>query len=106
MVLDGCADAQRPKADSTRPRNDGQLDFLGLQLGHAQRHTGHILLGHVGGQLRPEGHWFPDHVTVPDQLDHPAGGQNRDGSDGVTVFGRPGGQRGGHKLSYVRRRGE
>jgi len=67
-----------------------------MQLGNAQRNIGHILLGHVGRQLWPENHRFPDHVTVSDQLDHPVGGENGDGADGIPVPGRPGSQRGGH----------
>jgi len=77
-----------------------------VQLGNAQRHIGHVLLGHVGGQLWQEDHRFPDHVTVPGQLDHPVSRQDGDGADGVPVSGRPGSQRGGHQLPDVRGRSE
>jgi len=108
MVFDGCAYAPKRDGHSTRPwsSTDGQLNFLGLQLGYAQRHTGHVLLGYVGGQLRPEDDRFPDHVTIPGQLGHPVGFQDGDGADGVPVPGWYGGQRGGHQLPDVRGRGE
>jgi len=103
MDFDGRTHTPKPYQDSTRPwsRADGQLDLLGLQLGYAQRHTGHVLLGHVGGQLRPEDNRFPDHITVPGQLGHPVGGQDGDGADGVPVPWWSGGQRGGHQLPHV-----
>lgn len=104
MVGHGDASAQRPGEDTAGEPHDGKLDLVGVQLGQSERDTGHVLLGPVGGQVRPEGDRSPDHGAVPDQLGDPAERQDGDGADGVPVPGRAGRQRGGHQQPDVRGR--
>uniref|UniRef100_A0A2S2QBL0 Uncharacterized protein n=1 Tax=Sipha flava TaxID=143950 RepID=A0A2S2QBL0_9HEMI len=106
MDSNGDAPAQRPGEDPIGELYDGKLYLVGMQLGQSERDTGHVLLGPIGRQVRPEGYRSPDHGAVPDQLGDPVGRQNRDGADGVPVLGRTGRQRGGHQQPDVRGRNQ
>lgn len=96
MVGNVNAHVQIGHHDSAGPRADGELDVVGVQLGHAQRNIGLVLLGRVGRQVRAEGDRVPHHGPVHGRLDHTAVDQDGNGADGVQVPGRLGRQRRGH----------
>jgi len=106
MAGHGHAHAQVAEFDDARSHPDGELHLMGVQLGHAQRHTGHVLLGPVGGQVWQESHRIPDHGAIPVHLDYIAHRENGNGADGVQVPRWAGRQRRGHQQSHVRGRGE